>query len=232
MKYDNKFKQKHRNKHKIILTRIIQILSSLGAFSFLIATSYSFFMNDIRLTFERPYGRSYIFSFSNDNPADIRVEQFRVTSPNQPVIAKTTRDIYAESRDGSLVMPGGNVSTVPITEFHELDGETIPSHDIHKFRLPPLNSRDYLRLEAAIFEIDYKITPKSKTLSFIDKTLKLIGLRNESETIRYLVIDNYWIPTRSPSPYEAIRVACRDNDMLSKDLCSESAFRNRWLSPN
>lgn len=79
MKYD-KLKRKHRNKHKIILTRIIQILSSLGAFSFLIATFYSFFMNDVRLTFERPYGRSYIFSFSNDTPADIRVERFRVTS--------------------------------------------------------------------------------------------------------------------------------------------------------
>lgn len=118
-------------------------------------------------------------------------------------------------------MPGGNISTIPIVEFHELDGETISAKDTHKFRLPPLNSRDYLQLEAAIFEITYEVTPKNKLLSYIDRTLKFVELRNKEESLRYIVVDNYWIPTRSKSPYEAIRIACRDNDMLSRgDLCT------------
>lgn len=222
MKKHNRFKRKVRNRYKNISIWMIRALSSLGAFGFLIATCYNFFISDTRLTFEKPHGRSYIFSLNNDSPADIRVEKFRVSYPNQPVIAKTTRDIYAESRDGNLVMPGGNVSSVPITDFHELDGETISSRDTHRFRLPPLNSRDYLQLEAAIFEISYEVTPKNKILSLIDKSLKLVALRNKSETFRYLVVDNYWIPTRSQSPFEAIRIACRDNDMFSRELCSES----------
>lgn len=221
MKKQNKFKRR-RNKYKTIAIRMVQALSSLGLLGVLVATCYSFFISDTRLAFERPYGRSYIFSLNNDSPADIIVQRFRVSYPNQPVIAKTTRDIYAASRGGRLVMPGGNVSTVPITEFHELDGEAISARDTHRFRLPPLNSRDYLQLEAAIFEIRYEVTPKNEMLSLLDKLLKITALRNKSEVVRYLVVDNYWIPTRSQSPYEAIRIACRDNDMFSRDLCSES----------
>lgn len=210
-----------RNKYKNFVIRVGQFLGSLGIFGFLVATCYGFLIGDTRLNFERPYGRSYVFSLENSSPADIRVEKFRVSYPDQPVIAKTTRDVYANSVGGSLVLPGGNISTVPITEFHELDGEIVSSHSIHRFRLPPLNSRDYLQLEAAIFEINYEVTPKNGALRFIDKALKLSSLRNKSEAIRYLVIGNYWIPTRSQSPREAIRLACRDNDMLSGTLCAD-----------
>lgn len=224
MNKHNRFIRKNKTNYKDILARAGQALLSLGGFGILVATCYAFFIGETRLSFERPYGRSYVFSLENSSPADIRVERFRVSYPDQPVIAKTTRAIYAESRGGSLIMPGGNISTVPIVKFHELDGEIISSRSTHRFRLPPLNSRDYLELEAAIFEISYEVTPKNKALSLIDKSLKFSALRNKIEAVRYLVVDNYWIPTRSRSPREAIRLACRDNDMLSEKLCSELVY--------
>ncbi|MDN6864810.1 hypothetical protein [Pseudomonas rhodesiae] len=223
MKYQERFKRPNRKKlYKKLGLRTVQLLSSLGAFGFILATCYSFFVGDVRLVFEKPHGRSYIFSIINDSPADMVIEKFQVSYPSQPVIAKTTKAIYAESREGELTLPGGNISRVPIIEFRELDGETISARDTHKFRLPPTNSRDYLQLEAAIFEISYEVTPKNKLLRLIDGSLKIIALRNTEEVIRYIVIDNYWVPTRSKSSYEAIRIACRDNDMLSKgNLCSQ-----------
>lgn len=191
MKQQAKFKRSNgRKRYKEIAIRTVKILSSLGVFGLIIATSYSFLVGDTKLVYEKPYGRSYVFSLINDSPADIIVEKFKISYPNQPVIAKTTKDIYAESKDGELVMPGGNISTIPIIEFHELDGETISARDTHKFRLPPLNSRDYLQLEAAIFEITYEVTPKNKLLSYIDQTLKFLTLRNEEEYLRYIVVDN------------------------------------------
>lgn len=222
MKQQAKFKRPNgRKRFKAFAIRTFTILSSLGAFGVIVATAYSFLVSDTKLVYEKPYGRSYVFSLINDSPADIIVEKFRISYPDQPVIAKTTKDIYAKPKDGGLEIPGGNISTVPITEFHELDGETISAKGTHKFRLPPLNSRDYLQLEAAIFEITYEVTPKNKLLSYIDRTLKFVALRNKEEYLRYIVVDNYWIPTRSKSPYEAIRIACRDNDMLSRgDLCT------------
>jgi len=222
MKQQARFKRTNsRKRYKEIVFRAVKLLSSVGAFGVIVATSYSFLISDTKLVYEKPYGRSYVFSLINDSPADIIVEKFQISYPDQPVIAKTTKDIYAQPKDGGLEIPGGNISTVPIIEFHELDGETISARDTHKFRLPPLNSRDYLQLEAAIFEINYQVTPKNKLLSYIDQTLKFVALRNEEESLRYIVVDNYWIPTRSKSPYEAIRIACRDNDMLSRgDLCT------------
>lgn len=222
MKQQVRFKRTNGCKgYKDIAFRALKFLSSVGALSVIVATSYSFLISDIKLVYEKPYGRSYIFSLFNDSPADIIVEKFKISYPDQPVIAKTTKDIYAQPKDGGLEMPGGNINTVPIIELHELDGETISAKDTHKFRLPPLNSRNYLRLEAAIFDITYEVTPKNRLLSYIDRTLKFLTLRNKEESLRYIVVDNYWIPTRSKSPYEAIRIACRDNDMLSRgDLCT------------
>ncbi|WP_412461136.1 hypothetical protein ACK2SD_01095 [Pseudomonas sp. SC11] len=220
-----KHKEKHRRKtrkgkYKKSVFSILQALSGAGLLGIIVATSYKFLISDPKLTFEKPHGRSYIFSLNNDSPADIVVKKFEISYPAQPVIAKTTRAIYGEMRNGKAVIPGGNTSTVPIIEFHELDGETISAGENHRFRLPPLNSRDYLQLEAAVFDIAYEVEPRNKALSIIDATLKRMALRNRAEEIRYVVVDNYWVPTRAKSVHEAIRIACRDNDMLSRDLCA------------
>lgn len=221
MRYREKQKRNNpKGKYKKSLSSIIKILSGAGLFGVVVATSYKFLISDPKLTFEKPYGRSYIFSLHNDSPADIIVKKFEISYPTQPIIAKTTRAIYGEVRDGKAVIPGGNTSTVPIVEFHELDGEAISAGENHRFRLPPLNSRDYLQLEAAVFDITYELEPSNKALSVIDEVLKRMALRNRMEEIRYVVVDNYWVPTRAKSVHEAIRIACRDNDMLSKDLCA------------
>lgn len=221
MRYRKRFKrQRPKEKYKKLTFSAVKLLSGLGLLGFIVATSYKFLISDTKLTFEKPYGRSFIFSLNNDSPADIIVKKFQVSYPEQPVIAKTTREIYGEMKGGKAVIPGGSMSTVPIIEFHELDGETISAGENHRFRLPPLNSRDYLQLEAAVFDITYEVEPSNQVLSIIDEVLKSVALRNRVEEIRYVVVDNYWVPTRAKSVYEAIRIACRDNDMLSRDLCA------------
>lgn len=111
------------------------------------------------------------------------------------------------------------MSWIPAVEFHELDGKELQANSTHKFRMPPLSSKDYMQPVAAILEIQYDVLPTNSLLAGIDKVLRAMGLRNDHTKTRYLVVDNYWHETRSESLGEAIRIACRDNESIRSDLC-------------
>ena len=85
--------------------------------------------------------------------------------------------------------------------------------------MPPTNSKNYLQLDAAVFDITFETEPADATLKVIDDILKALKLRNHVTKQRYLVMDNLWIPTLAPSVAEALRLACRDDDSLSDELC-------------
>ncbi|UST93788.1 hypothetical protein [Pseudomonas siliginis] len=216
-----KRKQGVVTKWKLRGGRLLGLLITTGAIGFIAASAYGFFVKDISLDFIRPYGRYYIFQLSNETPVDQRVSSFKVIPPGpQSLIFRITRDIYGElDINGSATLPGGNISWIPAVEFHELDGKELQAHSTHKFRMPPLSSRDYMQPVAAILEVQYDVLPTNGILAGLDKILRAIGLRNSSTKTRYLVVDNYWHETRSESLGEAIRIACRDNDSLRSDLC-------------
>ncbi|WP_148051322.1 hypothetical protein [Pseudomonas chlororaphis] len=200
---------------------LLGILVATGGIGVVVASVYGFLVKDVTLEFIRPYGRYYIFQLSNETPVDQLVKSFSVSPPgSQSFIFKITKDIYGDiDFNGSATLPGGNISWIPAVEFHELDGKALQAHSTHKFRMPPLSSRDYMQPMAAIIEIQYDVLPSNTVLAGLDKILRVIGLRNASTKIRYLVVDNYWHETRSESLGEAIRIACRDSDSLRSDLC-------------
>lgn len=216
-----KRKQGFGPKLKLGAVWFLGFLMATGGVGFVAASAYGFFVKDVALDFIRPYGRYYIFQVNNETSVEQEVKSFKVIPPGpQSLIFKITRDVYGElDVNGSATLPGGNMSWIPAVEFHELDGKILQANSAHKFRMPPLSSKDYMQPVAVILEIQYDTLPTNTILAGIDKILRAIGMRNYHTKIRYLVVDNYWHETRSESLGEAIRIACRDDESIRSDLC-------------
>ena len=177
------------------------------------------------LEFVQALGRGYEFRLTNGTPADKTITRFRVVAPpRQQLIYHITQDIYAHQEpDGKAELPGGNLSYIPAVEYKELDGRKILANSDVKFRVPPLSDRPWMEPDAAIFSIKYETESSNPMLSSLEHVLSKVGLQSSSETIKYLVINNYWIPTSSNSPGEAIRIFCRDNeDLASAGICRDA----------
>ncbi|VVO75800.1 hypothetical protein [Pseudomonas fluorescens] len=209
---------------KLWFTKAIAAVASLGLFSLAITSTYNFLVGDVTLSFVKPHGRYYDFDLRNDNSVDQLVKRFEVEYPPQKPIAHSTRTIVAKANDeGGYELPGGNSGWIPVTEFNELNGRILPANKVTPFIMPPTNSKSYLQLDAAVFDITFETEPANATLKAIDGILKALKLRNHVTKQRYLVMDNLWIPTRALSVAEAVRLACRDDDSLSDDLCPNHA---------
>lgn len=205
---------------KRLLIRGVRVGAALGIFSLLMTTSYNFLVGDVSLAFVKSHGRYYDFNLENNSPADQRIKRFKVDYPPQHVIGHVTRQIAAKaSGAGGYELPGGNVSEIPVIEFHDLDGKVLPANKVTPFLMPPTNSKNYVQLDAAVFDITFEIEPTNAVLGAIDETLKTLNLRNRSTKQRYLVVDNVWIPTNAATVADAVRIACRDDQSLS-DLCT------------
>jgi len=195
-----------------------------GVLALLLTGVYQYAEGGVSLEFVRALGRGYEFQLKNGTPADKTVTRFRVVAPpSQHLIYHTTQDLYANrNADGSATLPGGNVSYIPATEYKELDGRQVSANSDIKFRVPPLSDRPWMEPDAAFFSIKYEIESTNPALSALEHILSAIGLRPKQEIIRYLVVNNYWIPTSSRSPQEAIRIFCRDNnDVASASMCRD-----------
>jgi hypothetical protein len=201
---------------KSIVKRGLQLAMALGFVSVTITTVYNFIVGDVSLTFLKPFGRYYVFELENESPSDQVIESFVVVFPEgQPLVARTTRDVYANQPSTTgVTLLAGNPGWIPTVEFNELNGQVVGANKKRKFRLPPASSIDYLQLEAAIFDISYRTHPTSKPLKFFDTVLKQLGLRNIETKTRYLMVGNNWFPTTSTSLNEALRLACRDDQSL------------------
>lgn len=195
-----------------------------GVLALLLAGVYQYAEGGVSLEFVRALDRGYEFQLKNGTPADKSVIRFRVVAPpTQHIIFHTTRDLYASrGPDGGAILPGGNASYIPATEYKELDGRTISANSDIRFRVPPLSDRPWMEPDAAIFSIRYEIDSSNPALSSLEHVLSAIGLRTPEQTVRFLVVNNYWIPTNSNSPKDAIRIFCRDNnDASSADMCRD-----------
>ena len=180
-------------------------------------------MGDVTLSFVKPHGRYNDLTLENENSADQIVKRFELDYPPQKPMAHITRRIAVTRNMGSNELPGGNKSWIPVVEFHELNGRILPANKVTPFIMPPTNSKNYLELDAAVFDITFETVPANAALKAIDGMLKTFKLRNHVTKQRYLVMDNLWIPTRAISVAEAVRLACRDDDALSNDLCPTHA---------
>ena len=200
-------------------------LVASGVLAVLLGVAYQYIEGSVSLEFVQALGRGYEFRLTNGTPADKTITRFRVVSPpRQQLIYHITQDIYArQDPDGKAELPGGNLSYIPAVEYKELDGRKIRANSDVKFRVPPLSDRPWMEPDAAIFSIKYETESSNPMLSSLEHALSKVGLRSSSETVKYLVVNNYWIPTSSNSVGEAIRIFCRDNeDVASAGICRDA----------
>lgn len=196
-------------------------LLGTGILLALLSAAYQYLFGNVSLEYLQPLSRGYEFQIKNDTPSDRVVRSFRVDPPgDQRVVYKTTQAVYAQQNDkGEITLPGGNISYVPAAEFRELDGQKIGANSTLKFRVPPLSSRFWMEPEATIVDIKYEHEATNPVLSALEQA---VNLRSTKKLIRYLVVNNYWTVSQSKGLDEALRVACRDDDSLSKsDVCDD-----------
>lgn len=206
-----------QKKNNSWLKKLFAFLIASGIFFTLLKVSYQYFMGNIYLEFVQPVGRSYEFQFKNDTPADFTVRKLRIEPPRtQDVVYTFTEDVYVtKDNQGNILFPGGNLIYVPAAEFKELDGQAILANTSLKFRVPPLASRSWIKPEAVIVKVYYDLEPSNSVLSKFENILHSIGIYSRAHSIRYLVIDNYWMVSSSTSIHEAISIFCRDNDLMA-----------------
>lgn len=196
-----------------ILTGIL-----IGVLLALLSAAYQYLFGNVSLEYLQPLSRGYEFQIKNDTPSDLVVRSFRLDPlRGQRVVYKSTQAVYAQQNDkGEITLPGGNISYVPVAEFRELDGQKIGANSTLKFRVPPLSSRFWMEPEATIVDINYELEATNSVLSALELALQAVNLRSTKKSIRYLVVNNYWTASQSKGLDEALLVACRDDDSLSK----------------
>lgn len=207
-------------------SRIRHTITWLASAGFLVAATtpaYQHFFGNVSVEFVQSLQRGYEFQLKNDTPSDRVVKKFRVMPPSeQQIIYKITKDIYGEldAVNNTVSLPGGNIIEVPAARYKELDGRRVAANTSTKFRIPPLSDRTWAEPEASIIDLRLEIEPANAMLASIEKLLTVIGLHDKERTFRYLVINNYWVLASSSSVHEAIAVACREDQLISKlEVC-------------
>lgn len=203
--------------------RLFSFIAGSGFLLAILTIAYQYFSGNVSLEYIQPIGRAYEFRLNNDTPSDKVVVRFRVSPPgNQQVMYETTKDVYLPlNSDGQAIPP---VTYVPAAEFEELDGRIISANSSFKFRVPPLSNLPWMKPNAAIVNVQYQLESSNWLLRLFERALGHIGLGSNKYDSKYLVIDNYWIPSHSESIDEAVRVYCRENsDVASTKLCAENS---------
>ena len=195
--------------------KVLVFLIASGIFFVFLKLAYQYFAEIFLWNSCRQSEKAYEFQLKNDTPADFTVKSFRIEPPRkQDVIYTITEDVYANIDDqGRVSLPE---IYVPAAEFKDLDGQRLQANSSLKFRVPPLSSRTWATPEAAIVEMHYELEPSNHMLSTIEKLLNTVGFHSRVQSIRYLVIDNYWTISPSTSINEAIHIFCRDNESMAK----------------
>lgn len=196
----------------------VAFLAGSGILLAMLTVAYQYQSGDVSLEFVQASGRAYEFQLKNDTPLDRMVKTFRVKPPPaQKIVYRIIEDIYANIDDqGRVSLPGGNISHVPAAEFKELDGQRLTANSSLSFRIPPLSSRSWAQPEATIVDMSFEHEPANAILAWLESLFEATGIRSNTRTVRYLVIENYWTVSNSTSLSEAIRVFCRDNDSMAK----------------
>ncbi len=113
-------------------------------------------------------------------------------------------------------MPGGNSTYMPAFEYKEMDGYVLHAKSEVSFRVPPLVARDYMVPESIVVFADYSTKAENKYMAKIESILTVFNLRDAKKRKKYLVVENYWTPLDHGNEINAIKNACRDDDVFAK----------------
>lgn len=198
--------------------RAVLWLGSAGFLTFVFAYLVDYLGRDVRLDYSQALESGYEFVIRNDGPSDQLIKSFRLKPPvHQDIIYKTTEDVRAiQNPDGTVTLPGGNLTWIPAYQFRGLDGLVLRAKTEKKFRLPPLSSQSWVKPEAALIDFEFVAVSQNNLLQLIERGLSFIGLNNSTRHVSFMVIDNYWTPVASGKYKDAIDQACTEQQSLAQ----------------
>jgi len=220
---DSKAKIKSRWISLRIINKTILWLAAIGILPVVSTYIFDFFTGDVQVKYVRSLDRGYEFKLINNSSTDQIIEQFRISPEfGQEILFKINKHVYGSITENSFILPGGNSTYMPAFEYKEMNGNLLGSKSEISFRIPPLSARDYMTPVALIVYADYKTSSNNKVMRNIEQVLGFLKIRDANTRQKYLVVDNYWTPLAQGNEVNAIKNACRDDDIFSKsDICRE-----------
>ncbi|MBI0473503.1 hypothetical protein EXT68_21195 [Pectobacterium parmentieri] len=208
------------------INKFILWLAAIGILP--IATNYTFdfFTGDVQVKYIQSLERGYEFKLINNSSTDQVIEQFRISPEfGQRFIFKINKPVYGIFSENGVTLPGGNSTYMPAFEYKEMNGYVLGAKSEVSFRIPPLAARDYMIPDAIIVYADYKTSSKNKIMRNIEKFLGFLNIIDINKRQKYMVVDNYWTPLAQGNEVNAIKNACRDDDIFSKsETCKEQFY--------
>ncbi|UAY97100.1 hypothetical protein [Dickeya dadantii] len=220
---DNKSKIKNRWNSLKSVNRTILWLAAIGILPVISSYIFDFLTGDVQVRYVRSLERGYEFKLINNSSTDQVVEKFKISPEfGQKVLFKINKRVYGTISENSVTLPGGNSTYMPAFEYKEMNGNVLGAKSEVSFRIPPLTARDYMTPAALIVYADYRTSSKNKFMRSIERVLDFLKIRDANTRQKYIVVDNYWTPLAQGNEVNAIKNACRDDDIFSKsDICRE-----------
>lgn len=204
------------------ISSIILWLAATGILALSGNVFWDFLTGDVQVKYIKPSGKGYEFNIVNNSSADQIIKNFRI-SPDfgQGFLFEIDKSVYGELTENGFILPGGNSTYMPAFEYSEMNGYVLSAKSEVSFRVPPLVARDYMVPKSIVVFVDYSTKPNNKYLAKLESILSKIDFRDASKREKYLVVDNYWSPLSIGNQVDAIKNACRDDDVFSKStICT------------
>ncbi|ORM66673.1 hypothetical protein [Pantoea rwandensis] len=196
-------------------------MAAIGILPVFSSYLFDFFTGDVQVKYIQSFDRGYEFKLINKSSTNQVIDKFRISPEfGQPILFKINKPVYGTVSGNSITLPGGNSTYMPAFEYKEMNGYVLEAKSEVSFRIPPLTARNYMTPEAIIVYADYKTSSNNKVIRNIERALDFLMIRDTNRRQKYMVVDNYWTPLAQGNEVNAIKNACRDDDILSKsDIC-------------
>lgn len=198
-------------------------LAATGLLAFLGNYIFDFLTGDVQVKYVKSSGRNYEFNLTNKSSTDQVIEQFRIVPDlTQKVIYRITKDVTGVFTKNGVSIPGGNTSSMPAYEYKEMNGYILDARSEVNFLVPPLVARDYAEPEYAVVFAEYKTKSNNKYMEKLESVLIKLNVRDGVKRQKYLIVNNFWTPISNDNLVDAIRIACRDDDLFARsDECRD-----------
>ncbi|MFJ0493061.1 hypothetical protein [Citrobacter werkmanii] len=216
----SKKKPKDKNEPKPFLKKFssfILWLSATGGLTFAVTYVFDFLTGDVEVRYVKSSGRSYEFNLTNKSSTDQVIETFRIVPDfEQKVIYKITKDITGVFTKDGVSIPGGNISSMPAYEYKEMNGYVLAAKSDVNFFVPPLVARNYVEPEYVVVFAEYRTKSNNKYMAKLESALINLKLRDGVKRQKYLIVNNFWTPISNSNFIDAVKIACRDDDVFAK----------------
>lgn len=196
---------------------VVLWLAATGILAAIVNLTFDFLTGDVQVQYIQPSGRGYEFKLINKSSTDQVVEGFRIAPDfNQKFVFKIKDHVYGKFTDSGVSIPGGSTTYMPAYEYSEMNGYILQAKSEVNFRIPPLVARRYMAPESIVVFAEYSTKSSNEYIAKFESFLTKLKLRDGKKRKKYLVADNYWTPIGNSNKVNALKSACRDDDLLAK----------------